>query len=96
MEVENGDTEFQWVRGRLFNHHACLVLYQICLENPTATVTQVTSRPKSKWRPVALETVQFEKMASRKLGMNAQQAMKVAESLYSRGLISYPRTETNK
>ena len=96
MEVENGDTEFQWARGRLFNHHACLVLYQICLENPTATVTQVSSRPKSKWRPVALETVQFEKMASRKLGMNAQQAMKVAESLYSRGLISYPRTETNK
>ena len=39
---------------------------------------------------------QFEKIASRKLGMNAQQAMKVAESLYSKGLISYPRTETNK
>ena len=85
-----------WARGRLFNHRACLAIYSICLENPTATVTNVSSRPKSKWRPVALETVAFEKFASRKLGMNAQRAMQVAEALYSKGLISYPRTETNK
>ena len=74
----------------------CLVLYSICLENPTATVVTVDSRPKSKWRPLPLETVEFEKVASRKLGLNAQTAMKIAESLYSRGIISYPRTETNK
>ena len=96
VEVENGETEFTWCRGRVFNQQACLILYQICLEAPTATVINVSSRPKSKWRPVALETVQFEKMASRKLGLNAQRAMQIAESLYTKGIISYPRTETNK
>eukprot|EP00116_Pleurobrachia_bachei_P002261 sb/3462523/ len=96
IEVEGGETEFLWERGRLFRQDVCLVLYSICLENPTATVVAVDSRPKSKWRPLPLETVEFEKVASRKLGMNAQTAMKIAESLYSRGIISYPRTETNK
>ncbi|KFM57980.1 DNA topoisomerase 3-alpha, partial [Stegodyphus mimosarum] len=28
-------TEFSWKRGRLFDHTACLVLYQMCLEEPT-------------------------------------------------------------
>lgn len=34
-------------------------------------------------------------MASRKLRMNAKEAMAAAEKLYTKGLISYPRTETN-
>lgn len=37
----------------------------------------------------------MEKSASKKLRMNAKEAMKVAEKLYTKGLISYPRTETN-
>jgi len=37
----------------------------------------------------------LEKAASRKLGINAKETMKIAEKLYSQGFISYPRTETN-
>lgn len=37
----------------------------------------------------------MEKAASRKLGINAKETMKIAEKLYSQGFISYPRTETN-
>ena len=96
IEVENGETDFLWARGRLFIHIACVILYQKCMENPTATVKSVSSRPKSKWRPVALETVTLEKMASKKLHMSAKEVMTVAEGLYQKGLISYPRTETNK
>lgn len=87
-------TEFTWKRGRLFDHTACLVLYQLCLENPLAHVTDIRSRNKSKWRPHPLDTVEFEKMASRKLRINAKEAMNVAEKLYTKGFISYPRTET--
>ncbi|CAJ0915088.1 unnamed protein product [Ranitomeya imitator] len=92
---EDGMVEFNWKRNRLFNHTACLVLYQICMEDPTATVVQVGSKPKSKWRPVALDTVEMEKLVSRKLKIGAKETMKIAEKLYTQGYISYPRTETN-
>ncbi|VDM81430.1 unnamed protein product, partial [Strongylus vulgaris] len=44
----------------------------------------------------ALDTVELEKLAVRKLKMSAKHAMDVAERLYNKGYISYPRTETNK
>lgn len=94
-EVEEDSVEFSWKRNRLFNHTACLVLYQICMEDPIATVTSVTSKPKSKWRPLPLDTVELEKLASRKLKISAKETMKIAEKLYTQGYISYPRTETN-
>uniref|UniRef100_A0A3P8PWW5 DNA topoisomerase n=1 Tax=Astatotilapia calliptera TaxID=8154 RepID=A0A3P8PWW5_ASTCA len=94
-EVEEDCVEFNWKRNRLFNHTACLVLYQICMEDPIATVTSVTSKPKSKWRPLPLDTVELEKLASRKLRISAKETMKIAEKLYTQGFISYPRTETN-
>lgn len=37
----------------------------------------------------------MEKNVSRKLKINAKDAMKIAEKLYTQGYISYPRTETN-
>ncbi|XP_068192543.1 DNA topoisomerase 3-alpha [Antennarius striatus] len=94
-EMEEDVVEFSWKRNRLFNHTACLVLYQICMEDPIATITSVTSKPKSKWRPLPLDTVEMEKLASRKLKINAKETMKIAEKLYTQGYISYPRTETN-
>ena len=38
---------------------------------------------------------EMEKLASRKLKINAKETMKIAEKLYTQGYISYPRTETN-
>lgn len=37
----------------------------------------------------------MEKNISKKLRINAKETMKIAERLYTQGLISYPRTETN-
>ncbi|ELT93762.1 hypothetical protein CAPTEDRAFT_193082 [Capitella teleta] len=92
---DDGFIEFSWRRGRLFDYEACLVLYEHVIENPLATVLEVKKKPKSKWRPVALDTVELEKLASRKLRINAKETMKIAEKLYTQGFISYPRTETN-
>ncbi|EDV27024.1 uncharacterized protein TRIADDRAFT_22834 [Trichoplax adhaerens] len=96
LDTEDGVIDFNWKRVRLFYRHACEVIHQICLENPLATVTSVVSKPKSKWRPLPLDTVEFEKLVSRKLKIGAKEAMKIAEKLYNRGFISYPRTETNQ
>ncbi|KFQ53766.1 DNA topoisomerase 3-alpha, partial [Nestor notabilis] len=92
---EDDSVVFNWKRNRLFNHTACLVLYQMCMEDPVATVVEVGSKPKSKWRPLPLDTVELEKLASRKLKINAKETMRISEKLYTQGFISYPRTETN-
>ncbi|XP_017884787.1 DNA topoisomerase 3-alpha [Ceratina calcarata] len=92
---DNISVEFRWARVRLFEKLPCEVLLDTCLERPNATVTKITVKPKNKWRPLPLDTVELEKQCSRKLRMSAKQAMKIAEKLYTQGLISYPRTETN-
>jgi DNA topoisomerase-3 len=94
-EKDNQLTEFAWKRNRLFHHTACLILYQMCLENPLARVISVQGRARSKWRPTPMDTVELEKLASRKLKISAKEAMNIAEKLYTKGFISYPRTETN-
>ena len=42
-----------------------------------------------------MDTVELEKLSSRKLRISAKETMRVAEKLYTQGYISYPRTETN-
>nr|XP_973578.2 PREDICTED: DNA topoisomerase 3-alpha [Tribolium castaneum] len=93
--VNDITTEFTWKRDRLFDKNACEAILDICKESPNATVEKVEGKPKSKWRPLPLDTVEMEKTVSRKLKITAKDTMKIAEKLYTQGLISYPRTETN-
>nr|CAH7718282.1 unnamed protein product [Callosobruchus chinensis] len=93
--VKEITTDFNWKRERLFDKNTCEAILDICKENPQATVENVESREKSKWRPTPLDTVEMEKIVSRKLKINAKETMKIAEKLYMQGYISYPRTETN-
>ena len=79
----------------MFHQIAVQVYHDICTENPTARVEECKSKPKNKWRPLPLNTVELEKQGSRKLRLSAKTIMSVAEKLYTQGLISYPRTETN-
>lgn len=86
---------------------------EVCVGNNStarATVYEITRKPKSKYRPVAMDTVELEKLGVRKLRMTARNVLAAAEKLYTQGLISYPRyfttinlllisyfrTETNK
>lgn len=85
-ETDHITAMFNWKRHRLFDELACQILYDNCVEPPAvAKVVDVSSRPKSKWRPVALETVELEKLASRKLRINAKETMRIAEKLYTQG-----------
>lgn len=95
-KAEDGSAEFSWARGRLFDELAAFIIYEMCMERPTATVCQVTGQEKRKFPPVPLNTVELQKRASRYFRMGSEQTMKVAEELYQAGFISYPRTETDK
>ena len=87
--------EFLWTKGRITNREETEKSQQGCNQQERGFVYSVVAKGKSETRPLPLDTVAFEKIASKKLKMNAKQAMVTAEKLYSKGLISYPRTETD-
>ena len=87
---------FKWKRERIYDQITTLALYESCLDAEEATVTSLTGRPKNKWRPVPLATVELQKRASRYLRIGSESLMSAAEELYQQGYISYPRTETEK
>lgn len=95
-ERDGKTVTFSWARGNLFDRMSVIVLYERCLVAKTAEVTKVQSKPTSKWKPLPLTTLEFQKMATKSLRMTGHQAMEIAEKLYQKGFISYPRTETDQ
>ena len=75
---------------------ACTLLFELCVTQPQAQVTKVTNRPKLMHRPFPLATLKMQQLAIRHLRMSGDQIMAVAEKLYQKGILSYPRTETDK
>ena len=93
---ENIKVPFNWARVRLFDRMAVTILFERCIRARTAQVTKMQKKPTSKWKPLPLTTVELQKMGSRFLRMDSQRVMTVAEHLYNKGWISYPRTETDQ
>ncbi|KAL7721107.1 DNA topoisomerase [Entamoeba marina] len=59
-------------------------------------VSNVVVGEYSRKRPGGLNTVEMLKSASIRLGLGPHDTMSIAEKLYTRGYISYPRTESTK
>ncbi|KAI9715325.1 MAG: DNA topoisomerase [Chrysothrix sp. TS-e1954] len=87
---------FNWSRGHLFDRMVVTLLFERCINSGAARVSSLEKKPTSKWRPLPLTTVELQKMGSRFLRMDSQRVMKLAEELYQRGFLSYPRTETDQ
>ncbi|KAI9166677.1 DNA topoisomerase [Paramyrothecium foliicola] len=93
---ERKTANFGWSRNRLFDRASTVILYERCLTAKKAKVTKVQEKPTRKFKPLPLTTVELQKAATRMLHMSGQQAMTIAEGLYNKGFISYPRTETDR
>jgi DNA topoisomerase-3 len=86
--------QLTWRRNRLFDMEIVEALHAFSANVSSATVTEFTEQPKSKWRPTPLNTLEMTKIASTHLRIPSHACMKLAEALYAKGFISYPRTET--
>ena len=95
-EKDDVNVNFSWHRVHLFDRMVVVILYERCILAKTAKVTKMQRKPTSKWKPLPLTTVELQKLGSRFLRMDSQRVMKVAEELYQKGWISYPRTETDQ
>jgi len=69
LERDGIVAKFNWHRNRSFDYQFASVLYDICQEDPTASVTQVRTKPTKKWKPYPLTTVELQKTGSRLLGL---------------------------
>ncbi|KAI9816446.1 MAG: DNA topoisomerase [Pycnora praestabilis] len=93
---EDISVDFSWERVHLFDRMTVTLLSERCLSARLARVSKMQTKPTSKWKPLPLTTVDLQKMGSMFLGMDSQRVMKIAEELYTKGWISYPRTETDQ
>jgi DNA topoisomerase III len=93
---DNINVNFLWRRVRLFDRMIVTIIFERCLDAKLAKVGKVSKKPTSKWRPLPLTTVELQKNGTRFLRMTSKQVMDVAEKLYQKGFISYPRTETDQ
>lgn len=92
---------FEWHRKHIFDEYTAMILYELSAEEAVedgkvAVITHVDKRQRTRWRPLPLSTVELQKAASRSLRLGSQRTMDIAEALYNKGLISYPRTETDR
>lgn len=88
--------KFEWSRNRIFDREICEIIFEKIKENPIVKIVKISRKRKTKTKPFPLNTIEMTKLISRKLRMGSHRAMDVAESLYNKGFLSYPRTETNK
>ncbi|CAH7669233.1 DNA topoisomerase [Phakopsora pachyrhizi] len=96
FERDDSSVEFKWKRQRLFDWHPAFVLYELCADDPEATIKDVQLKPAVKWKPLPLTTVELQKSGSRLLRLTPKQILDIAEKLYQKGFVSYPRTETDQ
>uniref|UniRef100_A0A914CBZ5 DNA topoisomerase n=1 Tax=Acrobeloides nanus TaxID=290746 RepID=A0A914CBZ5_9BILA len=94
IEVLKKPVKLEWKRERLFDKDVVQMYYLRLKDKEAAIVTDVVSKELTKDKPKALNTVELLRIASSAFGIGPAQTMSVAEHLYTRGFISYPRTET--
>ncbi|XP_050068683.1 DNA topoisomerase 3-beta [Anopheles maculipalpis] len=93
---ESPEVKLEWHRVRVFEKEiACIYLNKV-KDHKEATVEAVSTKEQVRGRPQALNTVELMRAASAGLGIGPHTAMQIAEKLYTRGYISYPRTETTQ
>jgi DNA topoisomerase-3 len=98
-EEEGGnkyDVRFDWERGRLFDKLIAITLLEKVVEARAGVIKNVIGKDRTRLRPQPLNTVEMQKLISKKLRIKSHEAMEHAEKLYQKGFISYPRTETQK
>lgn len=87
---------FNWDRVHLFDKKAVQIFRDLCRADPDARVENVTNKQTKKWKPYPLTTVELQKSGSRLLRLAPKRILDIAESLYQKGFMSYPRTETDQ
>jgi DNA topoisomerase-1 len=94
LKVGDRVLEVEHAKGRFGSKEEAEEVMARAGKATTAEVEDVRATKAKKEPPKPLDTVELESLASKHLNIRAKRALDIAEELYRRGLISYPRTET--
>lgn len=90
-------TEFSNARGDIFDKKVALAAHEKTKQNATNGIiesVEATERKVNPYPPFDLTSLQME--ASRALHIDPSKTLAIAQSLYERSYISYPRTSSQK
>ncbi len=94
VEIYGAIFEAEHAKGQIKSKSEADAIYSKIKGAKYATVEKFRATRREKKPPIPLTTLELESRASKYLNIRAKQALDVAEELYRRGYISYPRTET--
>ncbi|EPY50273.1 DNA topoisomerase III [Schizosaccharomyces cryophilus OY26] len=93
---ERQTVNFSWKRNRVYDRLAAILFLENCLDAKIAKVVKVNKKPAKRYKPIPLSTVELTKMGPKYLRLSSKKTLELAESLYTNGFVSYPRTETDQ
>lgn len=96
VKKDDKNVKFTWERGHLFDRMAATLLLEGCMDNNSPRIGAVNVKETTKYKPYPLTTVELQKKGAQYLRMSSKRIMDIAEQLYTKGYISYPRTETDQ
>ncbi|KAH9411589.1 DNA topoisomerase [Ordospora pajunii] len=94
VRKDERENVFLWTRGSVFDRN-CVVYFFRRMEGDEARIMSRKVVERSKYKPLPLRTVELQRKCSSYFKMSGHMIMEIAEGLYNKGYISYPRTETD-
>lgn len=93
--LKDGGVDFKavYAEGQIWQEPMARMLYETAKKADAAKVIRTERRSDKIPRPVPFDTTTFLREANHRLGISASEALSIAEQLYMKGLISYPRTD---
>lgn len=91
FEIVQAQEQARVIEAREQYVKSCMVACRTLWSHDHPAAVCCVVRPTSRQRPVPLATVELQRRASRYFHMPGEVTMKVAEELYVKGYISYPR-----
>ncbi len=92
LEADNITFSAIHEKGKFWNEEEVKKIYEKVKNAKEGVIKELIKERREELPPTPFNTTSFLNEAS-KLGYTAASAMKIAENLYTRGIISYPRTD---
>ena len=89
---DNDETVKLSSSGKWKEKEPATALYNKVKEAGTATVTKVERKEKTEETPLLFDLTTLQKEANAKHGFTAEQTLEIAQKLYEKKLVTYPRT----